>query len=102
MSDAPIGLASTGAALVTDVSARSAAFELSGPGARDVIAAGCDPVLTSPGRVARTRFANLCTVLIVQLDTDRYRVLVDVSIAETFADWLSVTAATGTRHRSNP
>ena len=94
MGDAPLALASTPQALVTDVSARSAVFELVGPGARDLVAAGCDPALVVPGRVARTRFASLCTALIVQLAPDRYRIVVDVSIAATVADWLNVSAGT--------
>lgn len=82
--------------LVTDLSDRFAAFRITGPLATDVIAAGCDPAIAGVGRFARTRFASLATAMIQRWASDDYRVLVDVSIAWAFAEWLRQTAASST------
>ena len=78
--------------LVTDVSDRFTAFRITGALATDVIAAGCDPAVVGAGRFARTRFASLATAMIQRWASDDYRVLVDVSIAWAFAEWLRQTA----------
>jgi heterotetrameric sarcosine oxidase gamma subunit len=79
---------STPSTLVTDVSDRTAAFRLTGKGARDVIAAACDPQILQPGFGARTRFASIANALLQQWDVDDYRVMVDISIAPVVAAWL--------------
>ncbi len=85
--------------LITDVSDRTAAFRVSGQGARDVIAAGCDPALVRHGVGARTRFAGLANAVLQQLGEDDYRLIVDVSIAHAIAAWLALT--TPTKGRGN-
>ncbi|HZP13014.1 MAG TPA: hypothetical protein VFB36_11390 [Nevskiaceae bacterium] len=87
---APYG--SSSGMLVTEISDRLVAFRITGPRATDIIAAGCDPAIVASGRFARTRFASLATAMIQRWATDDYRVLVDVSIAWAFAEWLRRTA----------
>lgn len=74
--------------LATTVSDRLVAFRLSGPAATQLIAAGCDPAIVRSGACARTRFAGFATVLIQRWDDQDYRLLLDVSIARSFAGWL--------------
>jgi heterotetrameric sarcosine oxidase gamma subunit len=79
-------------ALMTDVSDRLASFELSGAQAREVVAAGCDPGLFGIGSFTRVRFASFANAIVGRLGPDLYRVMVDVSIAATFAEWLADAA----------
>lgn len=74
--------------LATTISDRLAAFRLTGAAAGQVIAAGCDASIVKGRACARTRFAGLATVLIQRWDEEDYRLLVDVSIARSFAGWL--------------
>jgi heterotetrameric sarcosine oxidase gamma subunit len=78
--------------LITDLSDRFAAFRLTGPAAAGIIAAGCDPAIVPRNAQARTRFAALTTAMIQRWDDQDWRILVDVSLAQTFADWLSRAA----------
>jgi sarcosine oxidase gamma subunit len=78
--------------LMTSLSDRFAAFRLSGAAAVDVIAAACDPNILEPMSGARTRFAGLSSAHIQQWADQDYRLMVDVSIAETIAKWLQQTA----------
>ncbi|HVT35543.1 MAG TPA: hypothetical protein VHE37_08165 [Nevskiaceae bacterium] len=92
LGDLPVPVPRAGL-LVTDVSDRYAALRISGARARSVIAAGCDPAILAPMRAARTRFGGVATALIQQWGEDDYRVLVDVSLAQTVAAWLRQAAA---------
>lgn len=74
--------------LPTIISDRLAVFRLKGPMATQLIAAGCDPSIVRNGACARTRFASFATVLIQQWGDQDYRLLLDVSLARGFADWL--------------
>lgn len=78
--------------LATTISDRLAAFRLTGPAAAQVIAAGCDPSIVRTMRCARTRFAGFATVLIQRWGDEDYRLLIDVSLARSFAGWLKDTA----------
>ena len=74
--------------LATTISDRLIAFRVSGPMAAEVIAAGCDADIVKTGACARTRFAEFATVLIQRWGDNDYRLLLDVSIARSFAGWL--------------
>jgi heterotetrameric sarcosine oxidase gamma subunit len=78
--------------LITDLSDRFAAFRLTGPAASGVIAAGCDPAIVPRNAQARTRFAALASAMIQRWNDADWRILVDVSLAQTFADWLGSAA----------
>jgi len=82
--------------LATTISDRLAVFRLSGPLAVQVLAAGCDPAIVKNGACARTRFSSFATILIQQWGEQDYRLLVDVSVAKSFAGWLLDTSRTGT------
>jgi len=78
--------------LATTFSDRLVAFRVSGPAATQLIAAGCDPAIVRTGSSARTRFAGFATVLIQRWGDQDYRLLLDVSLARSFAGWLLDTA----------
>lgn len=82
-----------GSLLLTDISDRTAAFVATGPGASDLIAAGCDPRMVGPGTMARTRFGGIATVIVQRWADQEYRLLVDVSIAPAFAAWMAHAVA---------
>ncbi|MES2488364.1 MAG: hypothetical protein V4607_01140 [Pseudomonadota bacterium] len=85
----PVAMLTAEAGLfATTISDRLVAFRLSGPQAAQVIAAGCDPSIVKIGTCARTRFASFATVLIQRWDDQDYRLLLDVSMARSFAGWL--------------
>lgn len=85
-------------AAVTDLSSSRAIIELSGTGARDLIAAGCGldlhPRVFGPGQCAQTLLARV-PVILDQLDeAPHYRVLVRRSHARWLVGWM-VDAARG-------
>jgi len=95
-------LAPAGGAAV-DVSAQRVVLELSGPLARDLLAAGCavdtHPSVFPAGRAAQTLLAQAGVVLLALSDDGRhYELLVRSSFARYLADWL-VDAATEHRAR---
>jgi len=82
---------------VVDVSANRVAFELSGPGARDVLEQGCGidlhPRAFGPGRCAQTMLAR-ANVVLHQVDAaPTYRILVRPSFAGYLRSWLRDAAA---------
>lgn len=95
-------LAPAGGAAV-DVSAQRVVLELSGPLARDLLAAGCavdtHPSVFPAGRAAQTLLAQAGVVLLALSDDGQhYELLVRSSFARYLADWL-VDAATEHRAR---
>ncbi len=92
VSEKVLSLPVVGGALVTDLSDRLAVFDVSGPMARDLIAAGCDPSLFEVGGFTRVRFGNLANVIVAHPKEQSYRLMLDVSIAAPFAQWLHQTA----------
>ena len=76
---------------VIDVSDQRTTFELSGPGAREVLAGGCSidlhPRAFGPGRCAETLLAR-AGVILLALDEPTYRLLVRRSFAGYVATWL--------------
>jgi sarcosine oxidase subunit gamma len=82
---------------VVDVSANRVVFELSGPGARDVLEQGCGidlhPRAFGPGRCAQTMLAR-ANVVLHQVDVaPTYRILVRPSFAGYLRSWLRDAAA---------
>jgi sarcosine oxidase subunit gamma len=79
------------AAAAVDVSANRLVFELSGPGAADVLARGCaldlHPAVFAPGRCAQTLLAR-AQVILHRTETDTFRVLVRPSFAGYLQAWL--------------
>lgn len=77
---------------VVDVSANRVVFELSGPGARDVLEQGCaidlHPRAFGPGRCAQTLLARANVVLHQVDDVPTYRLLVRPSFAGYLRLWL--------------
>ena len=77
---------------VVDVSANRVVFELSGPGARDVLEQGCaidlHPRAFGPGRCAQTTLARANVVLHQVDDVPTYRLLVRPSFAGYLRLWL--------------
>ncbi|HEY1075557.1 MAG TPA: hypothetical protein VGE51_02630 [Fontimonas sp.] len=92
VSDSAVALDAPPQWLVTEISDRVAVFSVAGDGARDLIAAGCDPQLLRTGTMARLRFAAMANVIVEQWADDHYRLLIDVSIASVFASWLTTAA----------
>lgn len=84
-------------AAVTDLSSSRAILELSGAGARDLLAAGCGldlhPRVFGPGRCAQTLLARVPVVLHQLSDAPQYRVLVRRSYARWLVDWMIDAAA---------
>jgi sarcosine oxidase, subunit gamma len=80
-------------AAITDLSSSRAIIELSGAGARELLAAGCGldlhPRVFAPGQCAQTPLARV-PVILDQLDEAplRYRVLVRRSYARWLVDWM--------------
>ncbi len=74
------------AAAVVDVSANRVAFELSGSGAADVLAAGCS-VEVEPGCCAQTLLAR-AQVILFRPEPDRWWILVRPSFAPYLRAWL--------------
>lgn len=85
-------------AALSDLSASRAVIEIGGPGARDLIAAGCGldlhPRVFGPGQCAQTLLARMAVIVDQLDDTPRYRVLVRRSYARWLIDWL-IDAAEG-------
>jgi sarcosine oxidase subunit gamma len=81
---------------VVDVSANRVAFELSGPGAREVLEQGCaidlHPRAFGPGRCAQTMLARANVVLHQVDDAPTYRLLVRPSFAGYLRSWLRDSA----------
>ena len=81
---------------VVDVSANRVVFELSGPGARDVLEQGCaidlHPRAFGPGRCAQTMLARANVVLHQLDDAPTYRLLVRPSFAGYLRSWLRDSA----------
>jgi sarcosine oxidase, subunit gamma len=77
---------------VVDVSDQRTTFELSGPRARDVLAAGCaldlHPSAFGPGRCAETLLARAGVILLAVDDTPTYHLLVRRSFAAYVTAWL--------------
>jgi sarcosine oxidase subunit gamma len=85
-------------AALNDLSSSRAVIELRGPGARDLVAAGCGldlhPRAFAPGHCAQTLLARV-PVILDQIDaTPHYRLLVRRSYVRWLADWL-IDAAEG-------
>jgi sarcosine oxidase subunit gamma len=79
-------------AAVTDLSSSRAIIELTGAGARDLLAAGCGldlhPRVFGPGQCAQTLLARV-PVILDQLDgAPHYRVLVRRSCVRWLVDWM--------------
>ena len=74
--------------LITDLSARLAAFRIEGADAGAVLAASTAAV-PGIGGFLRTLFAESYAVLIQCLGEQEFRLLVDVSFADACADWLA-------------
>ena len=77
---------------VVDVSANRVVFELSGPGARELLEQGCaidlHPRAFGPGRCAQTLLARANVVLHQVDDAPTYRLLVRPSFAGYLRRWL--------------
>ena len=77
---------------VVDVSANRVVFELSGPGAREVLEQGCaidlHPRAFGPGRCAQTMLARANVVLHKVDAAPTYRILVRPSFAGYLRSWL--------------
>jgi sarcosine oxidase subunit gamma len=77
---------------VVDVSDQRTTFELAGPRARDVLAAGCSidlhPRVFGPGRCAETMLARAGVILMQLDDVPTFRVLARRSYARYVATWL--------------
>ena len=96
--EGPALAAELGAALAgrhvsaVDVSASRAIVELSGPGAREVLAAGCSldlhPRAFAPDHCAQTLLANVAVILEQTDGAPTFRVQVRPSFARYLADWL--------------
>ncbi|NNH23519.1 sarcosine oxidase subunit gamma [Pseudokineococcus marinus] len=76
-----------------DVSAHRVSLRLTGPHARDVLAAGCSidthPSVFGAGAVAQTLLGQAGVVLLSRSDAgDEYELLVRSSFARYLADWL--------------
>ena len=80
---------------VVDVSARYAAFLISGNAAPDLFAAALSLPAQSlkPGCCACTRFAEECEVFIQRLGEAEYRLLIDAPLAHFAAQWIRDFAA---------
>lgn len=78
--------------LLTDISDRTAAFRICGDRAMSLIAAGCDPAIVTDHGCTRARFANLAIIIIQRWSRTDWRLMVDVSLACAFAEWLENTA----------
>lgn len=74
-----------------DLSARLAAFRLSGGGAESILRASTS-VVPPIGGFVRSFFAESYAVLLQRLDTQEFRLLVDVSLAVALAGWLADAA----------
>lgn len=87
-----------------DVSANRVAFELTGNGARDVIAQGCSldlhPSVFPPGRCAQTLLAA-APVIMHHADTTTWLILVRPSYANYVRAWLDDAVEGVTSLRSN-
>lgn len=85
-------------AAVSDLSSSRAIIELSGAGARDLLAAGCGldlhPRAFGAGQCAQTLLARVPVILDQLDDAPRYRLLVRRSYARWLVDWL-IDAAEG-------
>ncbi|MFZ2007878.1 MAG: sarcosine oxidase subunit gamma family protein [Stellaceae bacterium] len=85
-------------AAVTDLSSSRAIIELSGPGARDLLAAGCGldlhPRVFGPGHCAQTLLGRVPVILDQLDDAPRYRIFVRRSYAQWLVDWM-IDAAEG-------
>jgi sarcosine oxidase subunit gamma len=81
-----------GAAAAVDVSANRVAFEVSGPGAVDVLAQGCaldlDPAAFAVGTCAQTLLART-QAIILRPELDRFLILVRPSFAPYARAWLA-------------
>ena len=79
-------------AAVTDLSSSRTIFELSGDGARNLLAAGCSldlhPRAFGPGECAQTLLARVPVILDQLDDTPGYRILVRRSYARWLIDWI--------------
>jgi sarcosine oxidase subunit gamma len=85
-------------AALNDLSSSRAVIDLRGPGARDLLAAGCGldlhPRAFAPGQCAQTLLAHVPVILDHLDDAPHYRLLVRRSYARWLADWL-IDAAEG-------
>jgi sarcosine oxidase subunit gamma len=85
------------AAAAVDVSANRVAFELSGPGAADVLARGCSldlhPSAFPPGRCAQTLVAR-AQVILFRADEETFQLLVRPSFAGYLQAWLEDAIST--------
>ncbi len=81
-----------GAGSLVDLSANRVVLELRGPGARDVLAAGCaldlHPRAVGPGRCAQTLLARAAVILEQTSEEPAYRIYVRPSFAGYLTDWL--------------
>jgi sarcosine oxidase subunit gamma len=87
-------------AALNDLSASRVILELSGAGARELLAAGCGldlhPRAFAPGQCAQTLLARVPVMLDQVDEAPHYRLLVRRSYARWLADWL-IDAAEGLR-----
>lgn len=77
--------------LVTDLSARLAGFRITGAAAQKILASSTS-VAVPLGGFVRTMFAENYAVLLQRIAEQDYRLLVDVSLAHSCADWLADNA----------
>jgi sarcosine oxidase subunit gamma len=87
--------------LVADVSDARAAFRITGPGAREVIAKGAPvdlhPAAFRPGDLRRTRLGQVaCAFWIPEAAPATIELVVFRSVAAFVAQWLATAAAPGT------
>lgn len=89
----PIPATDSAELMGTDISDRVGQFLVSGSGARDVIAAGCDASIVATGSMARTRFGGMANVIIERYTEQTYRLTIDVSLSTALASWLLQAAS---------
>lgn len=84
-------------AAIVDQSSGKTLIRIAGPAARDILAKGCrvdlHPRVFGPGRAAATPMAQI-NVLIAQVDDKpTYDLVVPSTFAQSFFEWLAVSAA---------
>lgn len=84
-------------AVATDVTGNRVALRLSGPAARDLLAAGCSldlhPRAFAAGQCAQTLLARTGVILLQRDDAPTFDLLVRRSFARYLRDWLASVAA---------
>ena len=88
-----IGAATPPDGFVSDVTDGFATFEITGPGAADIVAMACtlDPAgpLLAPGRCAQTVFAGVRVVLYADGSRENFRLHVERPLAAWLLEWFT-------------